>query len=896
MKKSLLFALFFLPSFTLAQGLPAFPANLQEHTFTSPIDALSIGVPTKDLQLEVSALVKGEWTGWNDLHMEDEQDPLLFESNLVTFPGPATAVRFRGTTETFTMHPIRVSASVPSYKVAATMNFGIQPRILSRSEWGADNSLLLKTDNTTRTEDGDAEATPSTTTAVSNRVRDCQENVKNYPNEFKTNGRVTTDADGKALRWPQEYSPSIKLLVVHHTAQNMAAETRPGAERMRALYTYHAQSRGWGDIGYHYVVDEKGQIYESRAGGALVVGGHAYCNNTGTIGVAMMGNFDLHTPTQAQIDGLQWLFDSLAKKYDIDLEQRVTFHGKILSPIVGHRDLLSTDCPGYYVAGAMNQIRLNVASSNVFALVNFPSYQSYSTYVDKTDERRQQRLGLDSSSSSAASTPSFTPARADGVFAAGGTELLGRPGEMQLFSLRYVAGNSRVLAGTDITSIKRSAKIALWQENADGAFEPVINTVTLPVSLNAGEAALVRMKVQFPLASGNERLTFGSVIYTLSAAGRRARAPTTQSTMQIYTTPAVTYSRMQRLSRAASSSVAITAAVARPTAVRPPRRVVSASSSSARSSSASSIPKVASSSSSRSSRGPALPLVSTLPSPTPSNTETLIRIRLSHGLDGKSPADAATVTTTQSASVNYRPSDGSPLTLSIRGADCVATERGIELAAGIVRIDPGDGISTIGSWLRTLNRYRGILECRVIDGKLALINELPIEDYLSGLAEEDDSQPWEKQRAFAIAARSYAAYYLDASHRKFPGKPYDGSDSPAEFQSYGGYVFELRNANWVKAARNTAGQVLLRDGLIVRAPYFSSDDGRTRSPEERGWKNFPNADIFASKPDPWCNGMPLNGHGVGMSGCGGLGQAKEGKSAEEILAYYFPQTTIGQVR
>jgi len=78
----------------------------------------------------------------------------------------------------------------------------------------------------------------------------------------------------------------------------------------------------------------------------------------------------------------------------------------------------------------------------------------------------------------------------------------------------------------------------------------------------------------------------------------------------------------------------------------------------------------------------------------------------------------------------------------------------------------------------------------------------------------------------------------------------------------------------------------------VKAAYFSSDNGRTRSPAENGWKYFPHEEVFSSKPDPWCAGMPLAGHGVGMSGCGAKGQAKEGRTAEEILEYYYPGTTI----
>ena len=48
---------------------------------------------------------------------------------------------------------------------------------------------------------------------------------------------------------------------------------------LRAIYQYHAVSRGWGDIGYNYIIGQRGQIYEGRAGGDYVVGAHAAWNN-----------------------------------------------------------------------------------------------------------------------------------------------------------------------------------------------------------------------------------------------------------------------------------------------------------------------------------------------------------------------------------------------------------------------------------------------------------------------------------------------------------------------------------------------------------------------------------------------------------------------------------------
>ena len=135
-------------------------------------------------------------------------------------------------------------------------------------------------------------------------------------------------------------------------------------------------------------------------------------------------------------------------------------------------------------------------------------------------------------------------------------------------------------------------------------------------------------------------------------------------------------------------------------------------------------------------------------------------------------------------------------------------------------------------------------------------------------------------------------FYPDLSHRKFPGKPYDGSDDAALFQKYTGVTFANQHKGWVNAVKETEGMVLTKNGNVLKIQYFTSDDGRTRAPSEVGWSTFPSAEVFSSKDDPWCTGKPNLGHGVGMSGCGAKGQALEGRTWKQILEYYFPGTTI----
>lgn len=680
-----------LPLIALALFASSSQSTIQ--TFTEPIDAVSVAFATDNETGEIRYRTIGGWSAWEKLHVENEQDPTLLESNLVLFPTGVEKIEVRG--DITAIHPISVANAHIEYPVAALSSTSA-PRILSRKEWGADETLRYSTRSSSTSTSTSTSVTnipsDSGTGEPSKREQECKDAQLNYPEQFKTNGRLVKEEDGNTLRWPRTYSKEIDLITVHHTAMKVEGDKRSGVERVQALYAYHTENRGWGDIGYHYLIDEDGQIYEGKAGGKYVVGGHAYCNNINTIGVALLGNFDVEQPTQKQMKALQWLIIDLSETYAIDLESKVKFHGKTLNPVVGHKDLLSTDCPGFYAYGALGQIVNNAANNDPDADIRMPAKPKSST-------------------------------------------------------------SSKSSRTTTRTTVSRTAT---------------------PSGPSRRVARLLETE-----ASKNLRRKLGS------NPGRK-------------TEEGVSARKTARLSGSSSS--------------RSSKSIVRTSSRSSRAS---------------------------VQSSRASSTSTTIRIRLtSH--------DAAL---TSCDSVNL-------------GA------------------------------LESL--YRGTLTCVMVDAKPAIINTLSLEDYMLGLAEEPDTEPYEKQRAFAIAARTYAAWYLSPDHRKFPNMPYDGNDSPASFQKYNGRSFETKNPNWVKAVLDTNNLVLTYDGDLIKPPYFSSDDGRTRTPKEAGWNAFPFAEIFSSKEDPWCNGMELRGHGVGMSGCGAEGQANEGRTAEEILEYYYPGTKIEQ--
>jgi hypothetical protein len=319
----------------------------KEQNFDQPVDALSVGVSTKSIDLEVSAWDGKNWTEWETLTLASEDVPLATESNLVMFPHSANKVRFRGSTLGYVVHPIQVSSEPVHYTLASRTPMGT-PRILTREDWGADPSLLYA--NSSQSTNSSVDTNTKTDDEPIGRVTGCEKLQADYPEDFRVARTVYKDAEGKSYIWPHSYSPTVKLISVNHTAMTVAGDSRSPVDRLRAIYQYHAKTLGWGDIGYHYLIDENGQIYEGKSGGDYVVGGHAYCANTDTIGVSLMGNFEIEKPTQVQIHSLQWLLSDLTKKYNIDPTKSVTYHGKSLPPIVGHKDINNTLCPGYYRA------------------------------------------------------------------------------------------------------------------------------------------------------------------------------------------------------------------------------------------------------------------------------------------------------------------------------------------------------------------------------------------------------------------------------------------------------------------------------------------------------------------------------------------------------------------
>lgn len=156
------------------------------------------------------------------------------------------------------------------------------------------------------------------------------------------------------IPWPPEYRPP-RAIVIHHTATG-DGDVDPAA-MVRAIYYYHAFEREWGDIGYNYLIDHMGNIYEGRAGGVGVVGGHARGYNYGSIGIALIGDHAENPVPQAALDRLTDFLAWQCTDHFIHPTQQRYFVDRDLPTILAHRDVANTTCPGDHAYGLMNTIR-----------------------------------------------------------------------------------------------------------------------------------------------------------------------------------------------------------------------------------------------------------------------------------------------------------------------------------------------------------------------------------------------------------------------------------------------------------------------------------------------------------------------------------------------------------
>lgn len=191
--------------------------------------------------------------------------------------------------------------------------------------------------------------------------------------------RAEWGADESLRCGSPRYDSGVRAAVVHHTAGSNDYSPLESAGIVKAIYTYHSKTLGWCDIAYNALVDKYGQVFEGSAGGLTkaVEASHTGGFNRDTWGVAMLGNFDDMPPTPVQLRavgrllGWRLSLNDVDPKGEVDLQSAGSSYtvfpaGAVakLPTIFSHRDVSNTHCPGNAAYGLMDEIREIAAHVN----------------------------------------------------------------------------------------------------------------------------------------------------------------------------------------------------------------------------------------------------------------------------------------------------------------------------------------------------------------------------------------------------------------------------------------------------------------------------------------------------------------------------------------------------
>lgn len=187
--------------------------------------------------------------------------------------------------------------------------------------------------------------------------------------------RASWGANERIVRARPYYADRVRFAVVHHTAGRNASTPEESAAIVRAIQSYHVLGNGWNDIGYNFLVDRFGQVFEGRGGGVErnVIGAHAAGFNTGSVGIAVIGSYQNAAASPEAKAALArvaaWRLDVAHVDPLASLSKISAGNGRFaagvpvhLRTVSGHRDTGHTTCPGNRLYGELGSIAREAAA------------------------------------------------------------------------------------------------------------------------------------------------------------------------------------------------------------------------------------------------------------------------------------------------------------------------------------------------------------------------------------------------------------------------------------------------------------------------------------------------------------------------------------------------------
>lgn len=814
---------------------------------------------------------------------------------------------------------------------------------------------------------------------------------------------------------PSDYQP-VERIIIHHTAtSNDKLAQYSAREILESIFRYHAVTRGWGDIGYNYLIDPEGSIYEGRTGGNGVRGAHVYDEdlyknfNFGSIGIAVLGDFTQKEVSEKAYESLVKLVGWLAANNDLAISdlnkatkiwdsQKKDFSASFRGPAVGgHQDFEATKCPGDYLYNKLPELRKRAEELKIF----------YQKYLYETPEERNlyfikagESWRLNASKDKVVlgkEWEAIMPLRTSQLAAypfhsatlyPNGT-LVRERNVSRVFLIKeglrkpiasaalfdklvyqwdkiielspielstYLLGDFVLYPDGSLVRAEKDEKVYLVSEggkrhitsaalfNKLGYRWNAINLIS-PEELGSylgGETvkfpdgSLVKgtspnvyfiedgVKERIPsielfnkkgfrwqdvfLLEDKELAAYpdgGIVLYPDDSLVKEENFPQVYlvkngkkhwiKTLEAFWGLGYKWKDIIELTGEEMANYGLGSMIEaakdllnlKDEEIALPEKE---------------IPKEESEKKER---------VEAEPSKEEKMTkEPLIRV----GLKELKQGEVVKIT----ANLPYQVYKNGQVLEEKKAEEIFETKAG----ENFYRFGASDkevifeviSYEDRPSWKPSLNDnlFRGAIEVRAssvrassdatggneIQRKIWLINELPLESYLKGIAEALNQDPLEYRLAFSLAIRTYALHYIEIE-AKYPEEPFHLTNT-ARDQLYKGYGFEIRAANLVAAIEKARGEIIEYQGDAIIAAYSSDSCGVSRDARQVWGSRFDNhpylwggaKDPASTKHHPDCPNLPSAYHGVGISTVGARTMAEEGKDYKSIIKYYYPRVEI----
>lgn len=763
-----------------------------------------------------------------------------------------------------------------------------------------------------------------------------------------------------------DYYP-VSRIVVHDTGCNV---TRPGcnddsidsATLIQNIFRFHAVTRGWGDIGYHYIIDRKGEIWEGRYGGNGVRGAHVYnsatCQNfnVGTVGISVLGNYYDTPMPPAAMESLKKLTAWLAHTNNIDVNATVTtqvwtnpkggdnkcltnpggFTSTFTGPtVLTHReleannsDIRTMDFAALWGGSSAVKEELKTytfqeqGTGGLFEFVQ-ARLQSLANTSKKIVTVIKSQLDIFRPELFAKAQPVFIDPSVPQVTAWADGTLLRPKGKEEVYLIKnqkrvHISSaalfNGLGLKWPDIKDVDEPEVTGLAMA------DPIVFPDGILLQAQTPDVYYVRNSKRYLISSpeqfGIHKFKWEDIIQLTRPEldryypwGGYVKWPDGSVLQNIYNPAQVVVVQNNELSpvkggppssqpvypvsgreidsyRAAqvllpNLALAFTQAF---DAVKG-KLGLSITTVNEQNVQGSDTPNTAPAVSPSPTPTPPVPSPSPSPAPSPA--------------PAPAPAPSGPEPTIKIGLCKTRNTGGDMNKCAFAPGD-------------ILRISTDEhGISTVDGYYDNPgfnpglndNRFRGKVYTVAQGDNVWLVNELPMEDYLKGIAETLGTDNPEYRKVLITIARTYAYYYL-TQDKKYPGMPFDLINLSYS-QVYRGYNYELRSNGLPLVVASTRGQVVTFNGKPIVGAYSSDSGGVTKNACPTIFPKYCNADgtnkaeylyLKGGVADP--EGTVHNqakiaaSHGVGMSAIGARTMIDRGKAFAQVIAYYFPGVNI----